>query len=419
MGLGLFVGVWVARYLAPESYGTLNFAMAFVSFIIPLASLGLDTIVIREIVKNPSSAGCTLTSAWLLQFMAGLLAIGINATAIFLMRPYDATSQVLVVILSSTILIKSFNVFDLWFQSEVRSGPAVVTRTIALLFSAAVKVSMILNGLTVVAFAAVSVLEAALVAAGLALSFRIFATKGTLTKPAIERMVGLLKNGWPLILTGFMIIIFMRTDQLMLGQMIGDTEVGIYSAATRIAEIWYFIPMSVAASVFPALITSKQNSETQYMARLQALYSAMTWMSLAFAGFISFFSPHIVRLLYGPEYSAAAPVLTLSAWGGVFVAQGVARGKWIIIENLQHYTMWYIGGAAAINIALNLILIPKYGSQGAALASVAAQASAVIIIPLFIRPIRRSVIMLFYSFRPTAARAGLLLLSSALSRKGR
>ncbi len=420
MGMGLLVGVWVARYLAPQAFGALNFAMAFVSFVTPLASLGMEAIVVRELVKNAgSSAGKVLASAWLLRFLAGFIAMGLAVVFIMLIRPGEVSSQILVIIISSSILFQSTEVLDLWFQSEVRSQFAVVPRIIATLVASAIKVGMILYGCSVRAFAVATVVEIALVAAGLTISFFIFRPASMRLKPTLKIMKSLLRDGWPLILTGFMIIIYMRTDQIMLGQMRGDAEVGVYSAAIRIAEIWYFIPMSVAASVFPFLLNIKQKSETIYYSRLQSLYAAMTWMGILFAAFISFFSPLIVRLLYGADYSAAAPVLTISAWAGVFVAQGVARGKWMVIENLQRYTMWYIGGAAVINVALNFMLIPRFGSQGAAYATLVAQCSASLVIPALIAPTRPSVVMLLASFKPSAAVAGFQLLSNSLMGKAK
>lgn len=161
----------------------------------------------------------------------------------------------------------------------------------------------------------------------------------------------------------------MKIDQVMIMQMLDTNAVGQYAAAVRISEAWYFIPMVVASSLFPAIINAKKQSEELYYTRLQRLYDLMVWMAIAIALPMTFLSDWIVNLLYGGQYHEAGSVLMIHIWAGVFVFLGVASGKWFVSENLQILAFWRTFSGMAMNVILNFILIPKYGVNGAAVAT--------------------------------------------------
>ena len=192
----------------------------------------------------------------------------------------------------------------------------------------------------------------------------------------LKRSKTLLKDSWPLILSGLSIMVYMRIDQIMLGQMLGDESVGIYTAAVRISEVWYFFPMIITASVFPAIIEAKKTSEAKYYQRLQKLYDIMVLLALAVAIPVTFLSDWVVTLLFGNAYKQAGSVLSIHVWTGVFVFLGVSSGHWFLIENLQKLAFYRTLLAAVINIGANLILIPKCGAIGAAIGTVFSQMTA-------------------------------------------
>ncbi len=97
----------------------------------------------------------------------------------------------------------------------------------------------------------------------------------------LNRAKSLFAESWPMLLSVMAVMVLMRVDQVMLGQLIGNEAVGIYSAAVRISEIWYFIPFVIVASVFPAIIETKKQSEDIYYERLQKLYDLMVVMAVA------------------------------------------------------------------------------------------------------------------------------------------
>jgi PST family polysaccharide transporter len=374
MGVGLFVGVWVARYLGPEQFGLLSFATAFVGLFGAIAGLGLQGIVVRDIVRDPSCKEYTLGTAALLQFIGGLLAYGLILSTIFWLRPDDALAKALVAILGSTMLFKASEVAVYWFESQVLSKYTVWVQNGSFLVFAAIKVVLILNSAPLIAFASVIMAEAFMVALLMLVMLGLRGPRLRHLRITLARAKGLLADSWPLLLSGIAIVIYMKIDQIMLGQMVGDEAVGIYSAAVRISEAWYFIPMMIVASVFPAILEAKKRSETQYYQRFQHLYDLMVWLSVAVALPMTFLSTPIVTLLFGESFSASGTVLAIHIWAAVFVFLGVASSKWFLAENRQMLSFQRTALGAVVNVILNFLLIPDFGPIGAAIATVVSYA---------------------------------------------
>jgi PST family polysaccharide transporter len=185
----------------------------------------------------------------------------------------------------------------------------------------------------------------------------------------IQRAKSLLKDSWPLILSGLAIMVYMRIDQIMLGQMLGDEAVGIYSAAVRISEVWYFVPMAIVASVFPSIIEAKKKSEALYYQRLQWLYDVMVVLALSVAVPMTFLSDWAVSLLFGQAYEQAGAVLAIHIWTAVFVGLSFSSGRWFINEGYTLLALKRNLLGLVVNVILNTYLIPLYGPKGAALAT--------------------------------------------------
>jgi PST family polysaccharide transporter len=237
-------------------------------------------------------------------------------------------------------------------------------------------VILILEQASLIAFVWTILAEAVVVAIillGVMSKYGVLLTKLCVS---IKRAKSLLKDSWPLLLSSVSITIYMKIDQIMLGHMIGDEAVGIYSVALRISELWYFIPMVIVASTFPAMLESKKRSEKQYYARFQKLFDLMVVISVGLALPTTFLSTSIVTLLFGEVYRDAGIILSIHIWGAVFVFLGVASSQWFIAEGRQVLSLQRTVIGAFVNVALNLLLIPNYGGIGAALATLITQFAA-------------------------------------------
>jgi len=376
MGGGLLVAIWVARYLGPEQFGQWSYAVALAGLFGVAAGLGLNGIVVRDLVREPTGANATLGTAMVLLLLASPVAVALMLGVVCWLRPDDALTLSMVAVLGLGMLCKFSEVVKFWFESQVQSRHSVWVENGAFLVLAGVKLAMVAWRAPLMAFVWAGFAEAALVAAGLLAIYGARGHRMRAWKPQISRAATLLKDSWPLMLSGLAIMVYMRIDQIMLGEMLGDKEVGTYSAAVRLSEIWYFIPVMIASSVFPSAIEARKHSEALYYRRLQTLFNLMAFSAIVIAVPMSFCSGWIVTTLYGSEYRQAGSVLAINIWAGVFVFLGVASSNWLLSENLQLLSFYRTALGALVNIALNFLLIPKYGAQGAAVATLVSQVVA-------------------------------------------
>lgn len=376
IGAGLLVGIWVARYLGPEQFGLLSFSTAFVALFGALAGLGLQSVVVRNIVLDPTCAEETLGTAALLQLAGGLLAYGCVIGGIVWLRPEDTVPTMLVAILGSILLFKFSDIAVYWFESQVSSKYIAWIQNACFLVFAAIKIGLITTDASLLAFAWVAAGEALVVAILILTMLNMRGPRLLRLRSSINRAKKLLFDSWPLLLSGAAIMVYMKIDQIMLGQMLNDNAVGVYSAAVRISEVWYFIPMVIVASVFPAILEAKKRDESQYQQRLQRLYDLMVALSVFVALPMTFLSNHIVTSLFGSAYTQAGPILAIHIWASVFVFLGVASSQYFVAENRQIISMQRTLLGAVVNIFLNFFLIPVLGSIGAAIATIFSYAIA-------------------------------------------
>lgn len=372
MTVGLFVGVWVARYLGPERFGLFSYAQSFVGLFSVIATLGLDGIVIRELVKDENQRDQLLGTAFILKLIGAVLVLFLLATSM-LFQSNDIQTIVLIFLIASATVLQSFNVIDFYFQSKVLSKFVVYSNLCSLLLSSVIKVVLISYEAPLIAFAYVVLFDSIILASGFV--FFYFKNKFSILtwNFNLNLAKSLLKDSWPLILSGLVISMYMKIDQIMVKEMLGADAVGQYAAAVRLSEAWYFIPMVISSSLFPAILNAKKISKELYYSRLQKLYDLMAWMAMAIAIPMTFLSERLVQLLYGWQYSDAGGVLMLHIWSAVFVFLGVASSKWFVAENLQKHSFYRTFAGAIVNVILNYILIPKYGIYGAAIATLTAQ----------------------------------------------
>ena len=397
MVVALFVGVYVARYLGPERFGLLSYAGSFVGLFTALATLGLDGIMVRELVKTPERRDELVgTAFWLKVGGAILMWIGIAAAIPFTHN--DAQTNILIIIIALGAIFQAFNVIDFNYQAEVKSKFVVYAHLVQLVVSSITKLIFVWISAPLVWFAWVFLFDAVVLAVGLTAMYLKNTGKIWYWKWRWETAKELLRDSWPLILSGMVISIYMKIDQVMIKEMLGAEQVGHYAAAVRLSEAWYFVPMAITSSVFPAIINAKKQSKELYYQRLQKLYDLMVWLAVAIALPTTFLASWVIRVLYGDAFLLAAGVLSIHIWAGVFVFLGVANGRWIIAENLQYIATIRSTAGAIVNIALNIVLIPKYGINGAAISTFFSVFVATHITFSFINKARKVFIMQNKSF---------------------
>ena len=396
---GLFLGIWIARYLGPNDFGVLNYALAYTGLFVLFVNLGLDQIIVREIVKKPKLTNYMLGTAFVLKLSGSIVAI-VSIYISLLFIETDSISKIIIFILSIGFILQSVDVIDYFYQSQVLSKYVVIARNSAFILSSLVKIYLILHGYSVAYFAIAGVLDLAL--ASLFLLLIYMKTGGRLLqwKYSSKIAIRLLMFSWPLALSSFLISIYMRIDQVMIGNMLDAEQVGIYSVAVRLSEFWLFIPAIIISTLMPYFINLREVNNELYYYRLIQLYSFMFWMGI-FVSIATFvFGKDIIILLFGEAYASAYPALVLNIWSGMAISQGLARGIWLIGEDLQKYRLYNNIMGVILNIGLNLLLIPKYGIQGAAVTTLLTQSLGPWVFSCFWKPLRKSTWTMIKAMNP-------------------
>lgn len=368
MLVGFFVGIYVIRYLGPDEFGLFSYALSFVGLFAAISTLGLDSIVVRELVKAPGRRDEILGSVFNLRIWGAVLSILLLTVTVFISGE-SSFIIILILIISATNLFQSLNVVEYYFQARVESKYNAYVQSASMLIAAALKVVLILTQSPLIYFAIVHAAESLFLSAGYIMVYR--SNKLSVTKWYFNKETAkiLLKDSWPLILSGIVISVYMKIDQVMIKNMLEAKEVGFYAAAVKLSESWYFIPMAICTSLFPAIVNAKQISEKLYINRLQKLYDLLAFMAIGIALPVTFLSEFIITLLYGEKFLPSADVLTIYIWAGVAVFLGVASSQYLINENLTKFTFYRTLVGMIVNVILNFILIPIYGITGSAAAT--------------------------------------------------
>jgi O-antigen/teichoic acid export membrane protein len=369
MVVALFVGIYVARYLGPERFGLLSYAGSFAGLFTALATLGLDGIMVRELVKTPERRDELLgTAFWLKAGGAILMWIGIAAATPFTHN--DTQTNILIAIIAFAVIFQAFNVIDFNYQAEVKSKYVVYIQVIQLVVSSITKLVFVWISAPLVWFAWVFLLDAVVLALGLVAIYLKNNGKVWYWQWRWQAAKELLRDSWPLILSSGAIMIQARIDQVMLNEMIGSAEVGQYSVAMRMIEAFGFIPMVIYSSLAPSITNAKKTSEIFYRQRLTQLYRLMFLLFLAVAIPIYLTAKPIVIFLFGEAYAKAGWLLQLFAIRLYFANLGVARSLFITNNNLFKYSFVVSVIGAISNITFNYSLIPNYGASGAIIATI-------------------------------------------------
>lgn len=394
MGVGLLIGIWVARYLGPEKFGLLSYALAFAALFAPIAALGLDDIAVRNLVRNAEERDSTLGTVFVLKLAGGVVSCVTAVIAIFVLRSADVLSHWLVAIIALGTLFQAFNAIEFWFNSQVQAKYPALSRNAAFIICALIKVILILSAAPLIAFAWVCTFEIVLGSAGLMIAYHARGYRVRQWIFSMEMARKLLKDSWPLLFSCLVIVIYLRIDQVMLGEMAGSVEVGVYSVAVRLAEVWFFIPTAIYWSVLPSLVEARAEDEDLLYERLQKYYNLMVLIAYIIAIPVTLFANGLVTALFGTPYASAGLILVVLIWTNLFTYLEIARSAFFNVMNWNKIYLVTLTLGAVLNVALNLFLIPSYGGLGAAIASCISYWFAAHGACFFYRPLHRTAFML-------------------------
>lgn len=399
---GLFVGIYVARYLGPEQFGIFSYCIAFSGLFAAIAKLGLDNIVVRELVKDHQCSCNIIGTAFWLKIGGALLAF-ISVLIALIIINIECNIIIYTAIIAFGMFFQSFDVVDFYFQSRVLSRYVSLCKIAQLIFSTLFKLYGIFANADLLWFVIITMLDQLTLGISLCISLYVKEKISFLNKFNKKIAISLLRESWPLIVAGISITLYMRIDQIMISYYLNNTSVGVFSAAVRLSEAFYLVPTIICTSIFPALINAKKKSEIDYNKKSIMLFELMAILAIVTAVSVSLLADSIINMTFGSGYEMAVNVLKIHIWACVFVFLGIAGGRWLIAENLVKQSMYRTLAGAFTNIFLNFWLIQKYGIAGAAYSTLISQFIASVAINAFSKKTRACFFMqiqaMFFPFR--------------------
>ncbi|MFT6507142.1 MAG: PST family polysaccharide transporter [Colwellia polaris] len=374
MGLGLLTTLVLARHMGPVTFGQLNYLIAIVALLTPFAAMGLNSLITRELVLTPDNKNKILGSALGVRIVFAIIASFIT----FCLSPYFIAIELRLsfCILLTANIFTSFLVFDYWLQAHVANVYAVKARLSVLTLMTCIRLVAVFYDASLAFFVILAAVEIVLTALAFLLIYILKGGGIGKLEFCYNTAKSLLSQSWWLMLSGIAAIIYLKIDQVMLGQMSSDEQVGIYAVAARLSEVWYFFPVALVSSYFPKLLKAKQTSRVKYHQNLQILCDWLFLTSLVIALLVLLVGEYIVIILFGDAYQESAVVLAIHIWAGIFIFMRALLSKWLIAENLLRFSLVTQLAGALLNVLVNYLLIPEYAAVGAAVATVLSYAVA-------------------------------------------
>ena len=370
LGVGFLVTVVVARYLGPEDFGIFSYAISVAALFAAAGHMGLSGLLVREILKKPDERGVTLGTTLGLKFIG--MALGYTLLLFYAMA-YEGVTSIeftAVAIAGAGLLFKPLDIIDFWFQAFVQARYVTYARLTGLTVSAVLKLLFVFLGLGVIYFVVVNLIQAIAIAIAFIIVYKIKSSlKITEWSFCWSKAKELFNQGWVIYLGSIFAVINLKVDQVMLRWFEGSEAVGIYAVAAQLSEAWYFVPGAIVASFFPKLIKLKKENPEQFEKRLQQLFDLLFILAFGVAIVMTLLSEWLITLFFGAYYIDSASVLVIHIWAAIFIFMRAAFSKWILIENALMFSLITQGAGALVNVVLNYFLIPKFGVQGAAWAT--------------------------------------------------
>ncbi len=366
--LSFLVTTAVARHLMPESFGRLSFWLALASMTAPLMTLGLNSLISREVLRRPNDTDTILGSALALRLIAGLFIASVTSALAFFLLPIS-DAKLLSVLFFASVANGSL-VIDFWLQAHVANGYAALLRLAVLVIFSVLRVTAVVFDAEVSSFIFLLAFEIVLLGGAYLATYQYLTAGMRNFRVSLDECRQLLKQSRWLFFSGIAAVLYLKIDQVMLGVLINDDAVGIYVVAAKFSEVWYFVPAALVTSYFPQLIRRQTTDKAGYALEIQKLNDLLFAIAFLVALLVTFSADALVPLLFGEAYSGAVPVLLVHIWAAILVFMRALLSKWLIAEDLLRLSFLSQVAGAITNIALNSYLIPQYGALGAAYATV-------------------------------------------------
>lgn len=392
MILSLVIGSVSARYLGPGNYGLLNYGESLISLMATLTGLGLDEVIMNELVMKKDKTGTLLGTALVMRLLASVVGVFAIIAIIITLEPDNKMLWVITILQTFQLFGNLYYVFNYWFQVELKSKYVSIAYIIGLTVSGIWRIVILMQSASVEFFAMTASIQGFVVLLIVAICFfKISHERLRFNKSVAKELIS---KSYHFIISGIAIMIYMQMDKVMIGKMLGEEQLGYYSAASKVANLWLFVPRALINSARPLIIEGKkidkeENTNKEYKKRLVKSVFGISMLGLVVGMGFTFFGWIPVRVLYGVAYASATPVLAILIWSTGLSQLGTINGIWIVTEGYNRFLKYTVWMGAIVNLILNYVLINYFGIIGAAVATFMAQFTVQFIAPACIPSLRQ------------------------------
>ena len=364
----IFVTIYVARYLGPEQFGVLSYILAITAIVKALTRLGMDGVLVRDLIKYPDQTRAYMGTAFGLMIIASL--IGIVSIGLFsYLLESDEQVKLYIFIIATSLIFQAFSVIDFNFQSKLMSKYSAIAKSISFGISSIVKVYLVLTNAEFILIVASYVFDAFLMTVML-ITAHIYKKQQHFTFNFDYSLISpLLKSAWPLVVSAASAILYMRIDQVMIGNMLDTSQLGLYSAASKVFEGWIMLSYIVSVSLLPAIAKLKTKSADTYEQSLIFLFRVLVGLGIVFAITTIFCSEFLIVSIFGLQFIEAEGSLIILMLASPFIALRTLSVRYMIVEGYENKIAARTLFTLFVNIILNWILIPIYGIEGAGIST--------------------------------------------------
>lgn len=374
---GSVFAIVLAWVLPLRDYGVYSYALALCTVGFAVTTAGLNGLGIKYIVAEGMRSSRSVAAILLIRELFAVATYIVLGAISF--TSHDTLTTVATLVALSSLFVRALDAPELWYMAHMRSRRTAMIRVIAVTLMVVVRIVAILVLPNLWLFIGIFVAETALASLWILWRFWFDPDAPVMSRPARTEIRSMLRESSPLALSAIADQVNQRGGVVIIQALMGSVSVGIYSLAARVSELAYFLPIVVMNATLPVLLRALEDSrrtgsDARYRRMLQVAYDRTFQFGIGIAVVVTAVCLSPARQLVSSELQPVFGVLAIHIWASPFVFMGAVYSKWIIAEGYLWSSLLRHGVGAAVNIALNFMLIPYWGLNGAALATVVSYA---------------------------------------------
>lgn len=381
--VGLIVVVRIANYYGPTEYGLYQYALS-INTLLGVIILLADGRVIKKKYEI-GNEGHIIYNTTIAKVFLSLVSFIIGITILAIMSRDLKFNIIYVLLLLNNIVINLGFGFQNYFEYQLKSKNIVIASNIATIISSVLQLVAISFDYSIIII--VSIIFGSSIIKLVILFIQFKKNYKFLIKTSIDfNIVGeIVRESIPLAIAAAASTIYHRIDQVMLGSMLGVSEVGVYSISNKMISVVAIAISPLQVSIFPKMIDWYNSNRELYYKRYLAITSLSTWIYIIGIVTTMLVSTFVFSKFLSEEYFRSLSVFRIHAIGTFFSYNAVLRSSHFTLTRNTNVMMYSQVAAVLLNVLLNYLAIPLMGVYGAAISTVITEFASLFLLNLFFK----------------------------------